>query len=113
MQDCVIGMISSVLKIFAGTLFAFGQTLLTFYLATIPDSFYVVAGVAVRSAITKLVSDEEQGKMNAFTGGVEAFVFCISSAFYSYVYANTLVVFPGAFYLISVVLAVMALIAFM
>lgn len=40
-----------------------------FYIATFPDSFYVIAGVAVRSFITKLVKKEEQGRMNAFTGG--------------------------------------------
>lgn len=105
-------MIVSVFKVISGFLYAFGNLLITFYVASIPDNFFVIANVVVRSSITKLVSDEEQGKINAFTGGIEAFVFCVASSFYSYVYAKTLVSFPGAIYLISVILAVMAFCAF-
>lgn len=105
-------MIVSVCKIISGFLYALGNTLITFYVASIPDNCFVIANVVVRSSITKLVSDEEQGRINAFTGGIEAFVFCVASSFYSFVYAKTLVDFPGAIFLISVILAVMAFIAF-
>lgn len=107
-----MGVLASALKIGACLLFAFGRSLMLFYIATFPDSFYVIAGVAVRSSITKLVKEEEQGRMNAFTGGIEALVFCLSSSFYAYIYARTLVDFPGAIYLISVALAAMGVIAF-
>lgn len=111
-EDAIIGMLASSLKIVSCLVYAFCETLLYFYLATILDNVYVIAGVAVRSSITKLVKDEEQGKMNAFAGGVEALVFCISSAFYASIYSATLTYFPGAFYLISVALAVLALVGF-
>lgn len=87
-------------------------SLLTFYFSTLPDNFFAIAGVAVRSSITKLVTDEEQGKMNAFTAEVEALVFCISSSFYAAIYSMTLVDFPGAFYLISVALTGFGFMAF-
>lgn len=111
-EDAIMGMLASALKIVSCLVYALCESLLSFYLATIPDNFYVIAGVAVRSSITKLVKDEEQGKMNAFAGGVEALVFCMSSAFYASIYTETLTYFPGAFYLISVVLAVLALAGF-
>lgn len=111
-EDEVVGIVACILKMGSSLIFAFGLSLSSFYIATIPDGFFVLSTVAVRSTVTKLVADEEQGKMNAITSAIEAFVLCISAAFYSFIYSISLVEFAGAFYLISESLAFLGLIAF-
>lgn len=66
--------------------------------------FTNISFISMRSIISKSVPSDELGAVNSILGCVEAFLLLVWGPIYSKVYATTLNVFPGAFYLVGVVI---------
>ena len=59
-----------------------------------------------RAVLSKIVPDEEIGKIFSMTAGFEAAVPLMSSPLYTLVYNNTIVTFPGAVYFMTVLFCI-------
>lgn len=67
----------------------------------------------MRSMATKLVSKDELGKVNSLFGVAEALMPVVYAPMYSTLYAATLKVFPGAFYVLGSAITVLAVLIFL
>ncbi|XP_044754806.1 proton-coupled folate transporter-like [Coccinella septempunctata] len=111
-SDTTIGMLSIVCRI-GGTLFlAFSITGLQFYIGTLHDFFGALTLISVRSMITKIVNQNEQGIANSMTSVIDSVGLFSIGPFFSFIYYNTVAFFPGAFYLVSTSVNIPLLILF-
>lgn len=69
--------------------------------------------IAMRAIVSKLVPAEELGQINSLFGVAEAIIPVVYGPLYSKMYAMTITVFPGAFFLVGAILTVPAIFIFM
>lgn len=112
-EDSLIGVMSSLSKILSSFVYAFAQTDWQIYLGPIVEILNGTSFIAMRSIASKLVTSDELGKVNSLFGVAEALVPLIYSPLYAYVYASTLNVLPGAFFLMGGAMTVPAVVIFL
>lgn len=113
MDDALIGIISTMSKILSGFIFAFAVTTWQIYLGPVVQLFSGTAFTAMRSIASKIVSNDELGKINSIFGFVEALMPLMYAPMYTTIYAATLTTLPGAFFIVGSVLTAPAVIIFM
>lgn len=112
-EDATIGVISSTSKILSGFVYAFAIQPWHMYVGAIVEIFNGTSFIAMRSMATKLVSKDELGKVNSLFGVAEALMPVVYAPMYSTLYAATLKVFPGAFYVLGSAITVLAVLIFL
>ncbi|XP_066142939.1 lysosomal proton-coupled steroid conjugate and bile acid symporter SLC46A3-like [Euwallacea fornicatus] len=101
LDDSLLGIISCSTKILSAGIYAFATGSIIFYLGAVAEIFCGTSFIAMRAMISKLVDAEELGKINSLFGILEAVVPLVYGPLYSRVYALTIDVFPGCFYLVG------------
>ncbi|XP_044755427.1 tetracycline resistance protein, class H-like isoform X2 [Coccinella septempunctata] len=95
---------------FTGTvIMAFAQNRILLYTGALIDVFSGVIVIAVRSMITKTVDKNEQALANSLTGVLDSFGSFLMGSLYAFVYYRTLAIFPGLFFLVSMLLYILIL----
>ncbi|XP_055371700.1 solute carrier family 46 member 3 isoform X2 [Condylostylus longicornis] len=100
-DDALIGVLSSMSKILSSFVYAFAVTTWQLYLAPIVEILNGTSFIAMRSIATKLVEKDELGKVNSLFGVAEALMPLVYAPMYTTLYAATLNILPGAFYLLG------------
>ncbi|KAF5269814.1 hypothetical protein FQR65_LT05860 [Abscondita terminalis] len=109
LDDALLGVISSVSKILGGIMYILARIPELFYVGTLLEVFNGTAFVASRSILTKLVSQEELGKVNSLFGIAESLTGLIYGPTYSFIYKSTLHHFPSAFFLFGIIFTIPAI----
>ncbi|XP_031329811.1 uncharacterized protein LOC116160688 [Photinus pyralis] len=112
-DDAILGIISSTSKILGGISFTLANSALMFYISTLIESFNGTAFVASRSIVTKLVNEQNLGKVNSLFGVAESITLLPYGPMYSAIYKATIETFPGAFYIAGIFLTVPAIIMYL
>ncbi|XP_075155685.1 putative peptidoglycan muropeptide transporter SLC46 [Haematobia irritans] len=112
-DDALIGVLSSTSKILSGFVYAFATLPWHMYVGAIVEIFNGTSFIAMRSMATKLVSKDELGKVNSLFGVAEALMPVVYAPMYSTLYAATIKVFPGAFYILGGAITILAVIIFL
>ncbi|XP_018800465.1 PREDICTED: solute carrier family 46 member 3 [Bactrocera latifrons] len=112
-DDALVGVISSMSKILSGFVYAFATVPWHMYVGAIVEIFNGTAFIAMRSIATKLVRKDELGKVNSLFGVAEALMPMVFAPMYTTLYAATLKVLPGAFYLLGGTLTAPAVFIFL
>lgn len=113
LDDALIGVLSSTSKILSGFVYAFATLPWHMYVGAVVEIFNGTSFIAMRSMATKLVSKDELGKVNSLFGVAEALMPVVYAPMYSTLYAATIKVFPGAFYLLGGAITILAVIIFL
>ncbi|CAH2107662.1 unnamed protein product [Euphydryas editha] len=108
-DDAVLGMISTTSKIAGSLVLAFARTNIEVYMAPLVEILNGTTTIALRSIASKLVSQQELGKVFSLFGVAETMMPLIFAPLYSRVYILTLHVLPGAAFLLSVLATIPAL----
>ncbi|KAL3289021.1 hypothetical protein HHI36_003464 [Cryptolaemus montrouzieri] len=111
-DDAILGVIAVVTKIFAYLVYAFAPSGKHFYVGAILELFNGSSFIALRAIMAKIVPTNELGQSNSVFGICEALMPFIFGPIYSKIYIKTMTVVPGAFYLISGGMYVIALCLF-
>ncbi|XP_060516999.1 uncharacterized protein LOC132696276 [Cylas formicarius] len=112
LDDAILGIISCSSKVLAAGIYAFAPTPFYFYLGAVVEFLNGTSFIAIRAMISKLVPPEELGKVNSMFGVGEAMVPLIYVPLYSRIYAHTISVFPGCFYIVGGALIIPAMLIF-
>lgn len=112
MDDAVLGMISSGSKIIGCLFYAFAPTPLWYYAGAVAEMMNGTSFIAMRAIVSKLVPAEELGQINSLFGVAEAIIPMIYGPLYSRIYAKTIDIFPGAFFLVGGALTLPAIFVF-
>uniref|UniRef100_A0A1A9VRP7 Major facilitator superfamily (MFS) profile domain-containing protein n=1 Tax=Glossina austeni TaxID=7395 RepID=A0A1A9VRP7_GLOAU len=113
LDDALVGVISSTSKILSGFVYAFATVSWHMYVGAVVEIFNGTSFIAMRSMATKLVSKDELGKVNSLFGVAEALMPVVYAPMYSTLYALTLKVFPGAFFVLGGAITILAVIIFL
>ncbi|XP_044754108.1 proton-coupled folate transporter-like isoform X2 [Coccinella septempunctata] len=100
-NDVQIALLSCLSRFIGTFIMAFAKNGILLYIATLIDIFNGVIIISVRSMITKTVDQNEQALANSLTGLLDAFGSFLMGSLYAYVYYQTLAIFPGVFFLVS------------
>ncbi|XP_037726516.1 solute carrier family 46 member 3 [Drosophila subpulchrella] len=100
-DDALVGVLSSTSKILSSFVYAFATLPWHMYLGGLVEIFNGTAFIAMRSIATKLVSKDELGKVNSLFGVAEALMPMVFAPMYTTLYAASLRVLPGAFFLLG------------
>ncbi|KAM8718996.1 hypothetical protein ACLKA7_011661 [Drosophila subpalustris] len=100
-DDALVGVLSSTSKILSSFVYAFATLPWHMYLGGLVEIFNGTAFIAMRSIATKLVSKDELGKVNSLFGVAEALMPMVFAPMYTTLYAATLRILPGAFFLLG------------
>ncbi|KAI8035589.1 hypothetical protein M5D96_011638 [Drosophila gunungcola] len=100
-DDALVGVLSSTSKILSSFVYAFATLPWHMYLGGLVEIFNGTAFIAMRSIATKLVSKDELGKVNSLFGVAEALMPMVFAPMYTTLYASSLRVLPGAFFLLG------------
>ncbi|XP_050422427.1 uncharacterized protein LOC126834506 [Adelges cooleyi] len=103
-DECLVGAIALVGKIFSEILYAFAKNDFEFYVAPLANLIYNTAIVAMKSTVTRIVPSEELGQVSAVTSIGENLVPIAYNPLYSLVYVMSLNVFSGTIFLLGAVL---------
>lgn len=79
----------------------------------LPDIFFTVPPIVLRSLMAKVVPENELGRSNSVLGLSEALVPLIFGPMYSGIYKSSITIFPGSFYFISIALYATGMALFM
>ncbi|XP_044766909.1 uncharacterized protein LOC123322894 isoform X2 [Coccinella septempunctata] len=101
-EDSAIGVLALCTVIIAEVIYAFAPNFKYFYAGIIADIFFTIPPIALRSLMAKIVPESELGRSNSLLGLSEALVPLIFGPIYSTVYKNTMKIFPGSFYFVSI-----------
>ncbi|ALC49420.1 CG15890 [Drosophila busckii] len=112
-DDALVGVLSSTSKILSSFVYAFATLPWHMYLGGLVEIFNGTAFIAMRSIATKLVSKDELGKVNSLFGVAEALMPMVFAPMYTTLYAATLRVLPGAFFLLGGGLTMFSVIIFL
>ncbi|GFY69172.1 hypothetical protein TNIN_320341 [Trichonephila inaurata madagascariensis] len=99
LSDPLIGIIGSVSIISKNLFLAFAYELPLYYLSNITGFLNGLGNLAVRSLISKLVDEDELGRVFSFLATCEAIVPLLAAAVIAKIFNATIKVFPGACYL--------------
>ncbi|KAG5668431.1 hypothetical protein PVAND_016371 [Polypedilum vanderplanki] len=111
-HDALIGIIASLSKIAASFVYAFAMTPFMFYFGPVTEFIHYVSFIAMRSIASKIVEQNERGRLNSLVGLIEALAPSIYAPMYSQIYTATITTFPGAFYLVGGGLKIFAVLIF-
>nr|XP_029712975.1 solute carrier family 46 member 3-like [Aedes albopictus]XP_029712976.1 solute carrier family 46 member 3-like [Aedes albopictus]XP_029712977.1 solute carrier family 46 member 3-like [Aedes albopictus]XP_029712978.1 solute carrier family 46 member 3-like [Aedes albopictus] len=112
-DDALIGVMSCMSKILSSFVYAFAATTWQLYLGPIVEMLNGTSFISMRSIATKLVASNELGKVNSLFGVAEALMPLVYAPMYTTVYAATIDVLPGAFFLLGGALTSPAVIIFL
>lgn len=112
-DDALVGVISSMSKILSGFVYAFATVPWHMYAGAVVEIFNGTSFIAMRSIASKLVDKNELGKVNSLFGVAEALMPMAFAPMYTTLYAATLRVLPGAFFLLGSAFTVLAVLIFM
>lgn len=112
-NDALIGAIACVSKILSALVEAFAQNQWQFYAGPIVAMLGGGSFIAIRSISSKIVHNNELGKLNSILYTAEILTTMIYSPMYAKLYSVTLTTLPGAFYLLGGVLMVPAVFIFL
>lgn len=112
LDDSIVAFISSISKILSCLVYAFAQTSWHLYLGPIVELFSGTSFIAVRSIASKLVNNDELGKVNSLLSVAESLMPLLYTPLYAQVYANTMDTLPGAFFLMGGALTVPAIVIY-
>ncbi|GFT90994.1 hypothetical protein NPIL_15531 [Nephila pilipes] len=99
LSDPIIGIIGSVSIISKNLFLAFAYDLPLYYLSNITGFLNGLGNLAVRSLISKLVAEDELGRVFSFLATCEAIVPLLAATVIGKIFNATIKVFPGACYL--------------
>lgn len=100
-HDSAIGMIACASKISAALLYAFSTSVPMVCFAPILDMMSGTSFITMRALASKLVANDELGKVNSLFGVGEALMPVVCGPLYSKVYQMTVDTLPGTFLLLS------------
>ncbi|KAB0804046.1 hypothetical protein PPYR_01016 [Photinus pyralis] len=112
LHDSTVGMICYIGKFFSGIMYAFAKTPLLYCLGVVVEMLSATTFITVKAMATKLVSEEEQGKLNALIAILEALTPLVFGLLYNLVYRSTIDILPGAFYIVASVVWIPVMILF-
>ncbi|XP_055526719.1 solute carrier family 46 member 3-like [Wyeomyia smithii] len=112
-DDALIGMMSCMSKILSSFVYAFAVTTWQLYLGPIVEMLNGTSFISMRSIASKLVASDELGKVNSLFGVAEALMPLVYAPMYTTVYAATINVLPGAFFLLGGALTAPAVVIFL
>ncbi|XP_058463536.1 lysosomal proton-coupled steroid conjugate and bile acid symporter SLC46A3-like [Malaya genurostris] len=112
-DDALIGVMSCMSKILSSFVYAFAVTTWQLYLGPIVEMLNGTSFISMRSIASKLVASDELGKVNSLFGVAEALMPLVYAPMYTTVYASTINVLPGAFFLLGGALTAPAVIIFL
>ncbi|XP_042900405.1 proton-coupled folate transporter-like [Parasteatoda tepidariorum] len=111
-SDPLIGIIGSVSIIGKNIFLAFAFELWLYYLSNIFGNLNGLGNLAVRSLISKLVAEEEMGRVFSFLATCEAIVPLLGSIVIAKIFNATIEYFPGSCYLAATVFLMLPLSTF-
>ncbi|XP_031333157.1 solute carrier family 46 member 3-like isoform X2 [Photinus pyralis] len=109
LRDTTVGMICYTGKFFAAFLYAFARTPLLYCLGVFVEMLSSTTHITLRSLATKLVSEDEQGKLNALVTVFESLLPLAFGSMYNLVYRATIDTLPGTFYFLGSIMCVPAM----
>ncbi|KAL1402063.1 hypothetical protein pipiens_006250 [Culex pipiens pipiens] len=112
-DDALIGVMSSMSKILSSFVYAFAVTTWQLYLGPIVEMLNGTSFISMRSIASKLVASDELGKVNSLFGVAEALMPLVYAPMYTTIYAATINVLPGAFFLLGGALTAPAVVIFL
>ncbi|XP_055640590.1 solute carrier family 46 member 3-like [Toxorhynchites rutilus septentrionalis] len=112
-DDALIGVMSCMSKILSSFVYAFAVTTWQLYLGPIVEMLNGTSFISMRSIASKLVASDELGKVNSLFGVAEALMPLVYAPMYTTVYASTINVLPGAFFLLGGGLTAPAVVIFL
>lgn len=112
-DDAVVGIMSCMSKILSSFVYAFATTNTMIYLAPLVEIVNGTSFIAMRSIMSKLVPNDELGKVNSLFGVCESLMPLLYGPMYSFVYRSTMETFPGAFFILGGILTSPAVFAFL
>ncbi|XP_058812774.1 tetracycline resistance protein, class A-like [Topomyia yanbarensis] len=112
-DDALIGVMSCMSKILSSFVYAFAVTTWQLYLGPVVEMLNGTSFISMRSIASKLVASDELGKVNSLFGVAEALMPLVYAPMYTTVYASTINVLPGAFFLLGGALTAPAVVIFL
>ncbi|XP_053685300.1 LOW QUALITY PROTEIN: solute carrier family 46 member 3-like [Sabethes cyaneus] len=115
-DDALIGVMSCMSKILSSFVYAFAITTWQLYLGPVVEMLNGTSFISMRSIASKLVASDELGKVNSLNslfGVAEALMPLVYAPMYTTVYAATINVLPGAFFLLGGALTAPAVVIFL
>ncbi|KPJ15906.1 hypothetical protein RR48_09952 [Papilio machaon] len=111
-HDSLLGIISTVSKIMASFVYCFAPNQMIFALGPLVEILNGTSFLALRSLLSKMVADDEFGKINSLISLSETLMPLFYIPLYTKTYAATMDVFPGAVFLLGTALTLPAVIVF-
>ncbi|XP_063620968.1 lysosomal proton-coupled steroid conjugate and bile acid symporter SLC46A3-like isoform X2 [Cydia splendana] len=111
-HDSMLGIISTISKIFGSFIYCFAATATIFYIAPLVEILNGTSLLAMRSIMSKLVAPDELGKVNSIFGLTENLMPLIYVPLYTTVYTRTMEVLPGAVFLMGACMSIPAIAVF-
>ncbi|XP_045492900.1 solute carrier family 46 member 3-like [Colias croceus] len=111
-HDSVLGIISTLSKIAASFIYCFAPNERIFFIAPIADILNGTALLALRSIVSKLVEQDEFGRVNSIFALTENLMPLIYVPLYTKVYTATMEVLPGAVFLLGSAMTLPAVMVF-
>lgn len=108
-SDCSLAVVAIVSKLLDAIIKGFAVAPYEMYLASGLCLFRILLLPMCRSLISTVIPGTEIGKIYSLMTSVEAVSSLIASPLYTFVYTSTFTFFPGAFYMITVVVCVINL----
>ncbi|CAH4007801.1 proton-coupled folate transporter-like [Pieris brassicae] len=109
-HDSVLCLISIVSKLVGSICISFVRTDFHMFMIPIVEILNATTFTSLRSMASKLVRDEEMGKMNSLFSLVETLAALLFDPTYTTLYAHTLTIYTGAVYMYSAVLTIPAIV---
>ncbi|XP_064095307.1 probable peptidoglycan muropeptide transporter SLC46 [Macrobrachium nipponense] len=100
-HDSILGIIGCFSSVASSIVTGFAPNSWYMYLSTVVGGLSGLAALVNRSILSKIVPDEEIGKVFSMTAAFETAVPLMSSPVYTLVYNNSITSFPGAVYLMT------------
>lgn len=113
MQDATLGIISVLGSLAAKPIVAFSRTTPMIFGAVAVDLFGHSKYIAIKSLISKIVSNDELGRIYSILGVMDNVDLLVFAPIYSFIYYRTIDILPGAIFLFSEVFLVASLVIFM
>lgn len=112
LDDALIGVFSTTSKILSSVIYGLAVYQWQMYAGSVIDIINGTSLIAMRSIASKLVSNDELGKVNSLFGVAESLVPLVYAPLYAKIYTATLSILPGTFFLVGGGMTVPALVIF-
>ncbi|XP_050678237.1 proton-coupled folate transporter-like isoform X1 [Leptidea sinapis] len=108
-HDSTLALISITSKLIGSVYIAFVRTDFEMFMVPIVEILNATTFTSLRSMASKLVRDEEMGKMNSLFSLVETLAALLFDPTYSTLYSRTISIFTGAVYIFSAIMTIPAI----